>query len=821
MRSIPAVALCCVLLFIAPVAAAEPEAWTIVVGHGLDGDEAVNVAVDDLVRTGAKHAITFTRAGDSTMPGGNVLLVGDATRNAQNAEKWKGGPDLDRDRQGYRIRTSGRNGGRVMAVSGGSIIGDVYGLYWICDRIDVHRRLPDIDVRRVPAMKVRVGAAWGRRGYGGGSKEQMQQALRHSINWVAGPAVLDLVPWNAEPEASRNAATREKVRPLIDYAHRMHLKYLVFANEFTYHPSLLEEYGATLSPEDPKFWNAVQGKFRKLFTALPELDGIELCNDDISGFWDRYVAYDLLHETPECEWSYEKRFRTFVKKVHEVVADEFDKTYFHFTWGLTMHEQHYQPAVFREIFTDAIPTRNLYLMPKITAGDRWWHQPYNPTFNLTPHETIVCFETMNYHEGGRSNIFPTFSGQYFQAGLQTLQLPEDGNLVGAATLVRRRHDRWDTRAAYSYVLYRLMWDPDDDIKGIARDFCAIHFGRAAADAMAEIYLLSASAYKYGLHIEPVSYGQFNSFLHMRVGTFPAEGYPPIDRGREHLDFLRKLYLRCKPWIPETFDDLEHGLAVATEMRRKFAKAKPHIADAAVAADLENRLDMTRFLIATNIGYVRTAFAYFACMDEPTAEHRRALAEAYGNLVAARDAFMKVPGFTYKLFGVDVVIRNAKVALDGVGTAQHAMETAPTRAELRRSIAAEQQRYRELLDEHANDAVHVATVEISIDGRDVLNITGEKYTIDHLRWDGPHVQVFEFHAPLPRAEVTVLPKDHYSRPLHPFVFQQPTAANDYTARLYLDDLPGGQDWMKFDLYYIPKKPQELGLTPWLARDKAQR
>ena len=62
----------------------------------------------------------------------------------------------------------------------------------------------------------------------------------------------------------------------------------------------------------------------------------------------------------------------------------------------------------------------------------------------------------------------------------------------------------------------------------------------SAEGMAEIYLLSPSAYKYGLHIEPISYGKFNSFIHMRVGTFPAEGYPSIDSGREHLEFLMNL-----------------------------------------------------------------------------------------------------------------------------------------------------------------------------------------------------------------------------------------------------------------------------------------
>ena len=137
-------------------------------------------------------------------------------------------------------------------------------------------------------------------------------------------------------------------------------------------------------------------------------------------FWDRYLPFDVTREAPECDWSYARRFHTFVRNVYEVVAGEFDKTYFHFTWGLREHEVHCQPEVFRAIFNEEIPTKNFYAMPKITRGDRWWFQPYNATFNQTPHQTVVLFETMNYYEGGASHLFPTFSGAYFQRGLQSI-----------------------------------------------------------------------------------------------------------------------------------------------------------------------------------------------------------------------------------------------------------------------------------------------------------------------------------------------------------------------------------------------------------------
>lgn len=63
-------------------------------------------------------------------------------------------------------------------------------------------------------------------------------------------------------------------------------------------------------------------------------------------------------------------------------------------------------------------------------------------------------------------------------------------------------------------------------------------------------------------------------------------------------------------------------------------------------------------------------------------------------------------------------------------------------------------------------------------------------------------------------VTVIPHDIESRPMHPFVLEQPSPENDFTVKIYLDDMPGGNGWMIFDLYYIPESPESLGLQiPW--------
>ena len=792
---------------------AHAETWSVVLGAAHARDEAVRVALDDLRETGAALGIDFAVGFDpEPVPVGNCLLVGDAARNAQVALLQPPVPALE-DPEGYAIKTLQHGKTRSLVIAGGSLLGDVYGLYWLWDRMRVTRGIPDIDTLRIPATKVRLGGAWGRNATGGQSPEQMRLALRYSFNWVAGPAVLDLVPWESEPEAETNRANREKARALIDYAHSLHIKYFSFANAFTYHPSLLEATGATLSPCAPRFWDAVQEKFRMLFTALPELDGIELCNDDISGFWDRYVPFDLTRDAPECDWSYEKRFRTFVNKVHDVVVGEFGKTYFHFTWGLRENEVHCQPAVFRAIFED-VPTENLYLMPKITRGDRWWRQPYNATFNQTPHPTVMLFEPMNYYESGASNLFPTFSGQYFQRGFQLVLHAPNSNVRGAAALAGIARDDWGTISAYSYVLYRLMWDPDDSMASIARDFCAIHFGPEAAEAMATLYLRSPVAYQYGLFIEPVAHGQFSSLLHLRVGTFPADGYPVVDGGKEHLAFLRTLYQRCAPWKTETLANLAMGLAAAEDMVAGFAETRTHIADAATAESIADRLAMTRNLIRVNIGYVENIFAYFEYVDNDTSENRDALAAAYDRLRTAISDFRATPGFNYDLYGVNVLLQNVEALLADREAALQRLAQTPGRAELEALIAAQQQRYRELLAEHADEAVLFGRFRILVDGQDILHVRGDSYRIQNVRWDGAQVEVGEMIAPLPREGVTVIPMDIESRPMHPFVVAQPAPENDYAAQIYMDDAPGANGWMTFDLYYLPQPPEALGLTmPW--------
>jgi hypothetical protein len=390
--------------------------------------------------------------------------------------------------------------------------------------------------------------------------------------------------------------------------------------------------------------------------------------------------------------------------------------------------------------------------------------------------------------------------------LQTWLMPDKSNLQGLS-MDMPSQDGWDSRNLSVYCAWRLAWDPREDMNRVAEDFSAMHFGKKAARDMAGIFMLSSIAYKYGLYIEPMVYGSFTSLPQLRVGTFPVVGYPAIDKGKEHMAFLQKMYLRCKPWIDETLMYLDHGMAKAEEMSRLLAKAEPTFTDKTLYKEATISLNLTRHLIRINGLYVKTFFACFAYRDQPTSENREKLVTLYTETENTRKKFMQAPGFQFNLLGIDQLLVNVKDVLNNLEKAEKTLLHAPTPAEVERIIALQQQQYKEIFRQHGGKAVKFLHWEGRIDGDDIVQVRDSTLVVKHLRWDAPYFSGSKFFAQLPQRQVTVIPLDIDSRPLHPFVLQQPKKENGYTVQIYLNDAPGGAGWCKFDLYYILQTPEE--------------
>ncbi|NLP09716.1 hypothetical protein GX408_04875, partial [bacterium] len=702
--------------------------WTIALPPSLAEDKAVQAALADLNTIAESCGMQFSAPqAFSALPGQVAVLSRVGGKKAVDLLRpYKTTWMPVHHPEGFKILTVGQEPNKALLISGGSPLGVAYGFYWLYDRMRVNKNLPDLMVEKEPSLTIRMTRSMV------ANKDDLHRALRFGLNTVFGENPLNLIPWDSEPEGRENAAKRETAKALIEYAHALHMKYLAFGTDFTFHPSLLQEFKATLSPDDPAFWEAVQAKYRRLFHALPELDGLANFLGEEQMYWGDYQTFDPIHHGVDCDWSLEKRYRTFLTKVRDVVAGEFGKLYFHITWDNSPAEVHAQPQVYRRILDETVPVENLYLLPSSTQNDRWWFQAFNPTFNQTPHHMLVIFETMDYHHG--ENMFPTFPGPYYQAWLQLVQNSAPRNLQGANADMPAQ-DVWnETRNLTAYTLYRLMWNPQEDLQAIAHDFAAIHFGMAAADGMADFFMLSPIAYKYGLYIEPVVYGQFTSLPHIRVGSFVVQGFPAIDRGKEHIEFLRRLYVRCKPWIPETLSYLDHGLETAEIMCRKFELVAPTLADETRANQVAQALDMTRQLIQTNNRYVKSFFSYFHYLENPDESNRQQLADHIQALQIACDQFQRVPGFGYDLAGVRQLIVNAQSLLQDRAAAEKELLEAPTMTEIETAVAREQEKYARILQDHAEQVVRVLHWQGRVDGVDVLKIRDRNLEIEHVKWD---------------------------------------------------------------------------------------
>ena len=425
---------------------------------------------------------------------------------------------------------------------------------------------------------------------------------------------------------------------------------------------------------------------------------------------------------------------------------------------------------------------------------------------------IVLLAPLDYHGHRDAMIFPTFPGTYYQGGLKLILSPEKSNVKGA-DFGAPSDDRWDSWNITFYTASRLAWNPDEDLKIIAKDFSAMYFGEAAADNIADIFLLSPEAYKYGIYIEPAAHGDFSSLRHLRLTTFPAKGLPRLDSGKKHINFLYDIYLRCRPWQEETLMYLDLGLEKAVEMKEKARAAAQFINDDKLKQRLLNSVELTWQLIKANNLYVKTIFAYFDYRESPTAENKNNLQKISDDLQQSMDDFLNTPNCVYRLDGMVQLQRNVKQALENLKRAQEILAKAPDGEQIKTLISSQQEKSLKVLEKYASKAVKIIHWQGRVDGRDLLKIHLKQTEIEHLRYDPILDQKVDFFNPLPQKDYTVIVKDIHSRSFHPFVLEQPCAKNNYTATIYLSDFPmHGYGRWEFEVYYIKEKPQKLGLTP---------
>lgn len=158
--------------------------------------------------------------------------------------------------------------------------------------------------------------------------------------------------------------------------------------------------------------------------------------------------------------------------------------------------------------------------------------------------------------------------------------------------------------------------------------------------------------------------------------------------------------------------------------------------------LKHGLASLRLNRAYVIGFLR----YFQYKEQPTAENKVALSKNLEALKQSVDAYMKDFSY-YKLIGIETFIDLAERALSNLEEAERFLKEAPTPKEIEKMFAEARSASERLLKEHPS-ALHIASWQGSIDGRDIVKFKSGQYSLEHLAADPMGNIHFTWHNGLP-------------------------------------------------------------------------
>ena len=708
----------------------------------------------------------------------------------------------------YKIETN-TSSPRTIQIRAKTPLGLAYALLNISDQVRLHQRIPEINTTVVPALPYRfllinplpANTRLGPNTSGNDFNKTLKrfenlviETVKYGYNFIVLGNAENFVPWTGSEYEARSKRYGAFLNRFIEIAHAHHLGLLLIGDEFIYVPAWLEQHKAKASVKDENFWHALQTKYRDFLAAYPELDGVATRIGEIYPHYD-FKAFDIIHsDETEPNPRIEERYRRFIQTIHKVVVHEHGKIYLHRTWVTNVHEQHSIAQIYQDTFTDDVPAENLFLAIKLTSGDQWYpYEPYNDTFGRTPHTTIAQGEIYSGYQG--HGTFIEYPARYFQAALQWAFERHTKGVLNTYVTGGIMH------RAMLHTFSQLAWNPNADVETTTRDWITAHFGKEAGKEITDIPLMASAAVRDGLYLRQPGLHNWSPIRHVRVDTFVRKGNPIWDHGKEHDRFLKDIYLECKPWLPQTVEELNHGVNIAQHMLRIFESCRYKIKDPQKAKELENLLKHGCASLQLNRAYAIGFLRYFQYREQPSGENQVTLTKCLMDLKLSVETYQKNFSY-YQLIGIETFIELAERALSDLDEAERILREAPTPGEIQKMFAEARSTSERLLEEHPG-ALHIASWQGSIDGRDIVKLKRGRYSIEHLAADPMGNIQYTWHNDLPSDQAcTVVVKPLEVRGTV-YVMDQPSVENQQTITLYLEDPAPGSSVFKFEVYAICK------------------
>lgn len=673
------------------------------------------------------------------------------------------------------------------------------GILWLTDRVACEEKIPTEAHKAVRAFTRSLAYlstnTQGNNQHGVGDLDN----FRRDALVVARLGATDVVVSGTNRVMIWDPASRlqaEQYRKLIqgvtEVAHELGLGLLLYGDELIYQPAWLKTRGARLSTSDPKLWQALASKYRQVLTALPGIDGIMTRTGEVIP-WPGVKAFDLIHDRGDhSERDIVDNYREYLQTLYGVIVGEFGKTYVHRTWVTNNYEQASVAEIYKEIFNSQLPTAKFFAAIKLTLCDQWEWQPLNPTFGVTPHATIATIETNRC-----TSPILDYAVPFYQSGMQWARDQKAVGLLGGVSPDQLKQDVSDStiNESVGYCIWRLSWTPNEDIHSIQGDWAKRRLGSAAAGQVADILVSLGDVVRDCWYLRPLADLQWNPQVLFGGSHFEVKGNPLFDRGAGQDRFLRWAYLTCKPWLRETMSQVGDGVWRYDQVLSQLSRVAPLLSDPKVGNAWQERIWRVREAFNMYRAYVQTFLICHAYRDTPTEALRNELAYRLAELKKTLAAYEKEPGH-FRLRAIRIFVDIADRTLANREALERYMAEAPTPEEIDAKLRASETR-----DSALANSCPSATTFLSwaggVDGEEILVLRGKKLIDEHQTGNYAHNIHYQIHQPIPERPLRYFLDRHAGRGWT-VLLQTPSAANNWTAKIYVSDPQPSEDVYRFDL-----------------------
>ncbi|WP_438039119.1 hypothetical protein [Sorangium sp. So ce128] len=377
------------------------------------------------------------------------------------------------------------------------------------------------------------------------------------------------------PLRQRHKKWARYFRKFIKITHDAGLKFFMYSDEFVYTPEVeawITQNGLPLGYDNPRLWEVYREKYRELFRNFPEIDGIILRLGEIFvyGAYRGKAIVTLDGSDPE-------KYHRLVQETYDVVCQECNKLYIQRSWNLYSDGVHSRPDLYHKIF-GSIPSKNFMVSIKHTMTDFWYYQPMNPTLGLSGPPQIM--EIQGRHEFDGQGVTPCTKVYDIQSRLQRASKmgiagiymwPGEGgydnsmnNAAYETIPYYGKYGFWNE--ANTYFISEIAQSPGADPRTVLKNWATTKFGRRAADAVADVLMMSDEAAKHVWYMNSYAERTIWFPISMRWFRIQDRGWDTYKPKLENWEFFKRL------------EDDTVGTTLTRRMIDRFESAEGRFAD---------------------------------------------------------------------------------------------------------------------------------------------------------------------------------------------------------------------------------------------------